>query len=92
MHTVYFILKKNKYPAPVCVAELLYFNHTGGFLSMNCHFKTLLLGWIQVRILTRPLQHFSWLFFEPFRCGFNLMHGIIFLLRNPVVLEFQFTD
>ena len=55
---------------PLIFAELLSFNHIGGFSSMNCLLKVTPqhLNRIQVRTLTRPLQSL-FVFLQPFRGG-----------------------
>ncbi len=47
---------------------------------------------IQVRTLTWPLQNLNLVFLEPFRGGLAGVFGIVVLLHNPSVLEFEVTN
>lgn len=43
-------------------------------------------------MLTRPIQNFYYVYFEPFRCGHAVVIQIIVLLHNQIVLELQVMD
>lgn len=83
-HQTFVSLRRNIGPLPS--TKLFYFSHIGGFSTMNCLFQVLQqqLNGIQARTLTKPLQNFNYIIFQPFISGFTLMLQLVVLLHKLI--------